>query len=1284
VHVTTYIQDFVDVPTLIRRKVKGFTGKSTQGIHVGTIRWMIEDDEGVVHEFLIPDSLYVPEGSSRLLSPQHWAQVAKDHHPLRYGTWCATYPDKIILYWNQRQYTRTIPLDPSDTNVATIHTAPGYTRYHAFCAKIGQDDTDNEGYDPDLAYDTKIVSDDEANESSESEEDNSDDDSRVPRSIPLVTDFKIDGPEEASEPPPTVIEDEEDTDPQDSSAELLRWHHRFGHISFKKLQMLAKMQILPKKLSTCKVPLCTSCLFGKATRRPWRSKTSKSDKSRRRTITRPGQCVSVDQLESTTPGLIAQMKGKPTTKRYTAATVFVDHYSGFTYVYIQKSTSADETIQGKQAFEQFARSQGVTILHYHADNGRFADNKWRQACTDAGQTLTFCGVNAHFQNGIAERRIRELQEHARTMLIHAHKRWATAIDTHLWPYALRMANDILNNAPDIKRGQPPLQLFTGTQVSMNPKHWYHFGCPVYVLDDSLQAGKKIDKWSERRRIGIYLGQSPQHGRTVGLVLSLETGLTSPQFHITMDTSFHTLRTAFGGHPPTSQWQAKCHFHKLEQPLESSKVPEGGKSSKTDKGSTLQHKEYNSQDVRTSQEHSSMQQGHDMSIHADTFPNRQEDHLQQRDNLRDNLTLQEDQAPHTQEDQEPHIQEDQEPHLPLENQNIDLARDWRQLQPLPDVVEAQHEARRSSRQTRRPDRLIEAMAAEIANLGPYNVPYEVLATPIMETMFETSSNPLIALAASADPDTMYYHQAMKQPDREEFIKAMIKEVESQQANGNWRIVKASSVPEGATILPSVWAMKRKRRIATREVYKWKSRLNLDGSKQKKGVNFWETYAPVASWAAIWLILTMVIIKGWKTRQIDYVLAYTQADAEWTDMYMKIPKGFQIPGEKPGEYVLKIEKNIYGGKQAGRVWNKHLVSRLESIGFHQSKIDECIFYRGKTIYVLYTDDSILAGPDEQEIEEILEDMKKAKLDITVEGDICDFLGVKIDRRPDGTIHLTQPHLIEQILEEVRLDGDNVTTKLTPSKGSILKRYPNSEPFDKHFDYRRVIGKLNYLEKSTRPEIAFQVHQCARFAANPKKEHGYAIMWICRYLAATRDKGLIFKPTAQSFDCYVDADFSGNWDKEEASTTELDTARSRTGYLITYAGCPILWASKLQTLIALSTTEAEYVALSTALRDVIPLMELVKDLQQHGFDFTATQPTVHCRVFEDNSGAIEIANVHKWRPRTKHINTQFHHFRHHVTTKQIIILPIDTESQPADIMTKMVTSKLFHQHRKTIMGW
>jgi hypothetical protein len=140
------------------------------------------------------------------------------------------------------------------------------------------------------------------------------------------------------------------------------------------------------------------------------------------------------------------------------------------------------------------------------------------------------------------------------------------------------------------------------------------------------------------------------------------------------------------------------------------------------------------------------------------------------------------------------------------------------------------------------------------------------------------------------------------------------------------------------------------------------------------------------------------------------------------------------------------------------------------------------------------------------------------------------------------------------------------------------------NKSWSYRAVIGKLNYLEKSTRPDIAYAVHQCARFSIDPREEHGKAVKAIGRYLLSTQDRGIIFKPNKDGLLCYSDADFAGNWCKELCET-DVTTAKSRTGYVIKNAGCPLIWASKLQTEIALSSTESEYVALSQSLRGVIP---------------------------------------------------------------------------------------------------
>ncbi len=153
-------------------------------------------------------------------------------------------------------------------------------------------------------------------------------------------------------------------------------------------------------------------------------------------------------------------------------------------------------------------------------------------------------------------------------------------------------------------------------------------------------------------------------------------------------------------------------------------------------------------------------------------------------------------------------------------------------------------------------------------------------------------------------------------------------------------------------------------------------------------------------------------------------------------MKVPAGVKIEGGgDTKDYVLKIHRNIYGQKQAGRVWNKYLSNKLvNELGFKQSKVDECIYYRGKTLYVLYTDDSLLAGPDKDEIQTIIDELQeKAKLQITVEGNLADFLGVSIKRKKDGTIHMTQPHLIEQIQRDLRMMDESVNSRSTPAASS-----------------------------------------------------------------------------------------------------------------------------------------------------------------------------------------------------------------------------------------------------------
>ena len=479
------------------------------------------------------------------------------------------------------------------------------------------------------------------------------------------------------------------------------------------------------------------------------------------------------------------------------------------------------------------------------------------------------------------------------------------------------------------------------------------------------------------------------------------------------------------------------------------------------------------------------------------------------------------------------------------------------------------------------------------------------------------------------------------------------------------------------------MRRKRDLTTNEVKKYKARLNVHGGKQTYGINYFETYAPVVTWFAIRLMVTFALIFGWTLKQIDFIMAYPQAPIE-CDLYMDLPHGISVKGKNSKDYTLKLLANVYGQKQGGRVWNEYLTSKLvDELGFTQSKVDQCVFYRGTTIFICYTDDGIALDITGKNLDTFVQELVDAKLKVEDMGHPNDYVGVNIHRLKDGSFHFAQTALIDNIISDCGL-ANSTKIKQVPAKSSrILFHHLDSPPFDGPFHYRSVIGKLNYLAQTTRPDILYAVHSCAKYSSDPRKIHGDAVMDIAMYLKGTRTLGIKFKPDpAKGFEAFVDADFCGNWNKAEAPT-DPSTSKSRAGWIVFYAGCPIIFASRLETITALSTTEAEYVALSMCLRDVIPAMELVAEVRAKGFPVLCSEPYVYCKVFEDNSGALELARLPKFRPRTKHINCAWHHFRDHVRQGLIKIFPCSSETMTADAMTKPLPQNSFVKHRIKMLG-
>ena len=430
--ITNNLKDFIGRFRHIDQQIKGITGHA-QATHRGTVRWKIKDNAGKVHLININDTYYMVDVPNRILLPQHFSQAANNHHPKPEGMGSITSSKNITLFWGQQRYTKTIPLD-KNLNISLTWTAPACETFTAYLATMPNDRVERI-----QALLSHVIP-----ESADSD----DDASMQPKDPVQVLD--IDKEESPVDIRTTIQEDEgatttfgmqdlaelyvkpNDEQPTTLSAQdkLISSHHRLGHLPYDRIQSMSQKGILPKRLLKCTKPFCAACQYGKLMRKPWLERGADDPIQK---ATSSSQIVSVDQLKSSMAGFIAQLKGKLTTQMYWYAAVFVDQYSQYAYVYLQQAITSAKTVQAKHSFEHLAEDMGVHVYHYHADNGRFADKGFIQGCQKQCQGLTYCGVNTHFQNGIAGKKIRDLQEQTRTMMLHALQKWSSMFSIHRWP-----------------------------------------------------------------------------------------------------------------------------------------------------------------------------------------------------------------------------------------------------------------------------------------------------------------------------------------------------------------------------------------------------------------------------------------------------------------------------------------------------------------------------------------------------------------------------------------------------------------------------------------------------------------------------------------------------------------------------------------------------------------------------------------------------------------------------------------------------------------------------------
>jgi Reverse transcriptase (RNA-dependent DNA polymerase) len=540
---------------------------------------------------------------------------------------------------------------------------------------------------------------------------------------------------------------------------------------------------------------------------------------------------------------------------------------------------------------------------------------------------------------------------------------------------------------------------------------------------------------------------------------------------------------------------------------------------------------------------------------------------------------------------------------------------------------------------------------------------------------------LALKASpTDPDTLSFDEAMaEEPEQvKEWLKAASAEIASLEKNATWSVVDKSEAT--SKILPGTWVFRRKR-TPDGSISKYKARYCVRGDLEDDSGQ--EKFAPVVAWSTVRLFLTLSLTLKWETCTIDFSSAFVQAPLS-EPVWIHLPRGFQssASSKRDSTTCLRLQKSLYGLSVAPRLWYQHLLKALTSFGFRQCANDPCLLYTSSMLIVVYVDDLGIAYSDPNDLDKLFEALDAQKLSFTKEGSFTDFLGIKFERdEMTGTLTLTQKGLINKILEAAQMS--DCKPNWTPTTLTALGTDPDGPPMTDPWNYRSIIGMLLYLSTNTRPDITFAVSQAARFSHCPKQSHATAVKTILRYLKRTFDRGMIIKPTGTlDMHTYVDADFAGLHGCEPDYAPA--SAKSRTGYIVFMGNCPIIWKSQLQTEITLSTLEAEYSALSSSLRSVLPLRSLLAEVIA-GIKLPAEIPTtMSCRVFEDNNGALLLATQHKITNRTKYFRVKWHHFWQHVRDRTIDIQKVCTTEQRADYLTKGLPRESFEKIRALVQGW
>ena len=992
------------------------------------------------------------------------------------------------------------------------------------------------------------------------------------------------------------------------------WHKRLAHIGFGAMKALAPALHLSVKGSSSDQEVCDACMKGKATALPYKSSNTKTFK--------PLELIHTD---ISGPYRVEGVSGDSW-----YFVTFIDDFTKYVEVNIleKKSQTPSLFLSFIRRAERHFSGKGYKVANVRSDHGgEYLNNTLNEYFEQNGIHHQLSVPGNSPQNGVAERMNRTLRDKAKCMLSES------GLPSMFWDEAILTAAYLYNRVIPSGCKLTPYQSWTGNAPVY--KHLRVFGCKAYAVLPTVSRNKDDGKMADNAVDGIMVGYSSNH----------KAYKIFSQGKIVVSRNVHFDETVFPGR--------KLVVNKFYDPKHISGISGGAGAP----GVIVP--EY------------SLDQGEEMDIEED------------QQVVSSDMELVPCEPNTTSVDSSEHYSDPMSDSEPIESEvshDVDDLPDSEMISSSPPQLEAAPEKLAIEYPEESSDddlilvkttkevvpvtkRLVRTMSEreDDGDIDDWDLlmglpSKRYLKGSNVKKLEGPESRRMIGYVAEhayslENGDPLTFKQAMALPDADKWLHATDEEIKSLNENETWDLV---DMPTGRKPIGTKWVFKRKYK-SDGSLERYKARLVCTGYSQKYGIDYEETFSPVVRPESIRLLVAIAAQLGGSIHQMDVTTAFLNGKLD-EEIYVKQPMGYVQNGFE--DKVYKLKKSLYGLKQAPLCWNKEIDGVLTKFGFTRNKADHGVYVKGKgkdwISVALYVDDLLIISANDSEVEKVkkcLSSVFKMK-DL---GLVEYFLGMKFTKTKTG-YHINQSKYIKEILEVFGMADCN------PAKAPMVGNWDldndQSESVDETL-YRSMIGKLLYAANYTRPDISYAVSLLSRYLNCPRTIHLKAAKHVLRYLKGNPGLGIEFSHQPKfSLEAYCDADWAG--DKQDRKST--------TGYVVIASNGAICWKSKKQSVVSLSTTEAEYMAVGEVTKEVLWIKNMISELHLE----VPLPVTIH----EDNNGCLNLSKNPVHHSRTKHIDIRHHFLRDHVQSGDITLRAIRSQDMIADMLTKNLGAVQFQK--------